>query len=435
MFDLLQHLRTQLRLRRPVELLTSPARTMPMTWGLWRARLLVPDDAVAWPPDRRGHVLLHELGHVKRRDCLSQLCAQLACAIYWFNPLVWFASRRMQVERERACDDLVLTHGAQPSAYAEHLLASVASVPALRLATAAIAMARPSTLEERMNAILHTGLNRRGLTARSAIAAILLFLVALVPAAILRAQQTPPPGDGAPAAPPNRTPREARGGGGPELPTTTTRPAGFPSRFGGRGFGAPAATPALGEGPTCTLDATIYDVRIPVDQIGKLDVDALTKSANSAEAFEKTLAALGAARPMYRATQSVRLSGDNITIGSEVPVVTNSRITDKGQTLNTISYQSTGAIITIAGKAAAPGGNDLDLGVQVSATSDGGATITDKVTVPVMRRASLSHKGPFQPQKPFVLLSIDANTADKDGKAVAYIARIILGEPQVPAAK
>ena len=110
-------------------------RTMPMTWGLWRARLLVPEQAADWPAGQRRDVLLHELGHIRRWDCLTHLLSQLACALYWFNPLAWVAARRMQVERERACDDLVLNRGAEASAYARHLLRSVSSsVPALRLA-------------------------------------------------------------------------------------------------------------------------------------------------------------------------------------------------------------------------------------------------------------------------------------------------------------
>ncbi|HEY7116511.1 MAG TPA: M56 family metallopeptidase [Tepidisphaeraceae bacterium] len=428
LFDLLERLRRELQLRRRVELLSRPAQVMPMTWGLWRVRLLVPEEVTAWPQAQRRDVLLHELGHVRRWDCLTQLVAQLACAAYWFNPLAWVAARRMQVERERACDDLVLNDGGEAPAYARHLLASVSSVLALRpIGAAAAAMARPSMLEERVRAILDARLNRRGLTRRRAIGTILLLLPALVPAAMLRAQQDAKPADGGPQSP--AATRSA----------VTTRPTGRPGfgapRFGGRGFGGDDAAPALGEGPTCTLDATLYDVRIPADQTGKLDVEALMKAADSADAFEKALAALGPTKPMYRANQSVRLSGDTITIGTQVPVVTNSRVTDRGQTINTVQYQSTGARFTIAGKAGAPGGAvDLDLGIQVSSSSaEDGTPIAGKVKAPVMRRVSLSHKGAVRPGKPFVVVSVDAGSVDADGKAVAYIGRVTVGEPQPPA--
>ena len=65
---------------------------------------------------------MHELTHIKRADRRTQAIAQLACAIYWFNPLVWYAAAGLARERERACDDEVLRFGATPSAYATLLL-------------------------------------------------------------------------------------------------------------------------------------------------------------------------------------------------------------------------------------------------------------------------------------------------------------------------
>ena len=69
---------------------------------------MLPVAAQDWSDEQLRSVLLHELAHIKRRDVLGQLLAQFACALHWFNPLVWFAAWRLHVERERACDDLVL---------------------------------------------------------------------------------------------------------------------------------------------------------------------------------------------------------------------------------------------------------------------------------------------------------------------------------------
>src|SRR5262245_15620379 len=137
-------LAAQLDLDRHVTLLTLAGQGMPMTWGTWRPVILLPAEADQWSEARRRDVLLHELAHVERRDCLTHLIAVCATAVYWFHPLVWVAARGLRVERERACDDRVIAGGARPSEYAEHLL-EIAHAFAARPATAfaGLALGRP----------------------------------------------------------------------------------------------------------------------------------------------------------------------------------------------------------------------------------------------------------------------------------------------------
>ena len=170
---MLAEARETLRLRRAVTLLQSPDDVVPLTWGWWRPVILLPAEAARWPAERRRIVLLHELAHVKRCDCLTQLATQIVCAIYWFNPLVWLAARQMRVEREWACDDLVLAGGCKASDYAGHLVDIAGSFRRVPLA-AAIAMARSSQLAGRVAAIVDTTRNRR-LRAASAIAILALI--------------------------------------------------------------------------------------------------------------------------------------------------------------------------------------------------------------------------------------------------------------------
>jgi beta-lactamase regulating signal transducer with metallopeptidase domain len=207
--ELLRDLSATLGLTRRVVLLRSPRAVMPMTWGGFRPVILLPPEADSWTINRRRAVLLHELAHVRRLDCLTQSIARTACALYWFNPLAWVAARRMRIERERACDDVVLLAGARASEYAVHLLEIARGLRAPRAAAlAAMAMARPSQLEGRLMAILDPDRRRHAPGRRVAAAAVLAAILVLFPLATLRvgsranAVTTPrqEPGAGKPAA-------------------------------------------------------------------------------------------------------------------------------------------------------------------------------------------------------------------------------------------
>jgi len=151
-----------LGVRGAVALKMSPDTSVPVACGIWRPAILLPADAGEWTPDRRRVVLLHELAHVARRDCLVQVVAQLGRSVYWFNPLAHLAVAELRREQERACDDLVLAAGTDASSYADHLLEIARAFHAGRApAWATVAMARPSQLEGRVLAILDERRNRR----------------------------------------------------------------------------------------------------------------------------------------------------------------------------------------------------------------------------------------------------------------------------------
>ncbi len=165
-----------------VRVIESDEASMPMTWGVRRPTLLVPANASAWPEWKCRNVLLHELAHVERRDCLTQIVAQLACAVYWFNPLAWVAVHRMRVERELACDDRVISAGSAATEYAEILLEVARSLRAPSFTSqTAIAMARPSQLSGRLLAVLDGRRNRKGVSrpvfAGASLAALMAVLV------------------------------------------------------------------------------------------------------------------------------------------------------------------------------------------------------------------------------------------------------------------
>ncbi len=219
MLELMRRLAARVGTRRPVRLVLSASREIPMTWGIFRPVILLPADAGEWPEERLTTALLHELAHVRRRDFSTQLAARLACAIHWFNPLAWLALARVRREQEQAADDAALACGLDRYAYAGHLLAIVTGrVPGGPRTTMATAMASSAKLERRLVAILDAGRSRRepgrravGLVAAVA-AGLLLPLAAfnpwseaqarVKPAVIAIDPQAQPPDGAAPAGKP-----------------------------------------------------------------------------------------------------------------------------------------------------------------------------------------------------------------------------------------
>lgn len=145
----------RMRLAVMPHILLGHSGSVPMVWGLWKPRLLLPEGFHLWPADKLRAVLLHEFEHLRRRDPLALAAAQMMHALHWFNPLAWLTLRHLRAEQEHACDDAALAQGIRPSDYAQHLLdLSRHTRQAPGLGLCALAMTRPAPVESRVHAIL-----------------------------------------------------------------------------------------------------------------------------------------------------------------------------------------------------------------------------------------------------------------------------------------
>ena len=107
-------------------------------------------------------VLVHEMGHVERRDNCMQMVATIAHGLYWLNPAVHWAFGRLRLERERSCDDAVLAAGFDPAEYAAHLV-SVVRRTAGPCEQASTPFSGREQLRLRVRSILHDSVRRRRL--------------------------------------------------------------------------------------------------------------------------------------------------------------------------------------------------------------------------------------------------------------------------------
>ena len=123
----------------------------PVAAGVFRPVVFVPESWSGWCDRTRKIVLDHETAHHHRRDPLWRWVAEIACAVNWYNPLVWWIVRRLTIQCEFACDTWVLRKGVPRADYAALLcdLAedSVSKGPAL-------AMAERSSLEVRVRRLM-----------------------------------------------------------------------------------------------------------------------------------------------------------------------------------------------------------------------------------------------------------------------------------------
>ena len=173
-------------LNRALRVVQSSAVSVPFALYLWRPIIVMPSAAGRWSQARIRAVLLHEFAHIKRNDLHLQGFAQLACVIYWFNPLLWFGAHQMRLERERACDDFVLLRGTSGADYATHLFEIARAGSALTAAPFAVGLAGyRSQLEQRLIAIVNPGVARQSTSLfRRFAVALAMLLVALAADAV-----------------------------------------------------------------------------------------------------------------------------------------------------------------------------------------------------------------------------------------------------------
>ncbi len=103
---------------------SSRSDISPMVFGLWRTRIVLPDDfEQRFDEDEQRLVRTHERMHLRGQDVRINALATLLLAFNWFNPLAWWSWRRFRFDQELACDALVIErHPRDRRTYANAML-------------------------------------------------------------------------------------------------------------------------------------------------------------------------------------------------------------------------------------------------------------------------------------------------------------------------
>lgn len=109
-------------IHKPVTLVLSEVETTIASWGWLKAKVQLPVEAAEWDSAERQLILLHELGHIARRDWLLLIVGKLVSSLFWLLPPIWWLQKMLSEMSERACDDWVIQVSGRDSDYAALLL-------------------------------------------------------------------------------------------------------------------------------------------------------------------------------------------------------------------------------------------------------------------------------------------------------------------------
>ncbi|MEX0964617.1 MAG: M56 family metallopeptidase [Pseudohongiellaceae bacterium] len=184
----LQHLQQVNGFHRPIELLLSPEISSPLTWGLWRHKIIFPLAAYGWSSELLQQSISHELGHVQRADWILQIISRVAISLYWVNPLVWLALRKLLIESEKACDDVAIENSGSPLSYAENLLRLAHNYNAHRTFCAPALLGIQSSLSQRIRHILKQEVNLRSSDTSNILPSLIFAALVVAPFSALGIQ-------------------------------------------------------------------------------------------------------------------------------------------------------------------------------------------------------------------------------------------------------
>ncbi|HUP58799.1 MAG TPA: M56 family metallopeptidase [Thermoanaerobaculia bacterium] len=165
-----------------IDIIASPLCEAPAVVRVVRPLIVLPADGCSVLDDEELQSLLcHECAHVARRDNLTGVAEAVICSLFWFNPFVWLAHRRIAAAREEACDELVADSAARAETYVGALAKFCRSLIAPRVP--AVSCMASAHLKERIQHLMRYDTLRKSafphrITSITAVAAVVLMVFA-----------------------------------------------------------------------------------------------------------------------------------------------------------------------------------------------------------------------------------------------------------------
>lgn len=173
-----EQIRSQLEIKRPVQLRYSDHISSPLTIGVLQPWVILPRESLLWDEHRLRRILLHELAHVARFDWATKQLGYCLVTFFWAVPAAWRVLEKMEWLAELACDDIVIAAEGRRSDYAHDLLDLTAS----RAFAGAVGLTESYNHYDRLAAVLDGARIRQQspfkFCVHGAVFLMLLFLIA-----------------------------------------------------------------------------------------------------------------------------------------------------------------------------------------------------------------------------------------------------------------
>lgn len=177
------------------------------------------------------------------------------------------------------------------------------------------------------------------------------------------------------------------------------------------------------------FQATIYEVQASSNRLNSLDGKSLARQATTSESLLKALSSFGPARVLYRFDQPVNVFSESLTLGSREPVVMGSRVSQRGEALNTVTYQEVGAIIRLSArippKETRRKGPDVSLSVELAVLSSSDVEMIPGRKATFTRNLSLDHTEELTLGQPRVMLAVSSTSRDEKQPPALYVIRYV----------
>ena len=181
--NVMNTLKAEIGIKRTVSLLIHGSIYAPISYGVFKPKIILPESLREG--EEQSHlipILTHELAHIKRFDFLVTLFQRLLEAVFFLNPAVWYASSKLSLESEIACDDWVLYSGMHKKEYAKTILSLVSNPLKGDLRFANAILGRQSKVGRRIKLILNRKYqNRPRILRKEAVLCLLLIIAVFLP--------------------------------------------------------------------------------------------------------------------------------------------------------------------------------------------------------------------------------------------------------------